>query len=458
MGMTTTAAAHPDFPVHRVRPPAGWLNDPNGPIRWRDRYHVFFQYNPHSPVHDSICWGHASSVDLVHWHYEPVALRPTPGTPDAGGIWSGCTVADRGSVVAIYTGIREGADTATICLATADDDQLLTWTKADQPVASPPEDLDLQGFRDPFLFHYEGHRYGLVGAGEEPGRRPSVLLYECDDLTRWNYLGPLLDATSRLAMELAPADIWECPQLFRLGGRWVLVVSLVLDGLTRVSYLVGDLVSTDGAPRLVVATGGLVDHGHDFYAPAVLLDGDRVLLWGWTWEDRADDDVLEAGWAGALTLARELSLGQELHLLSRPAAETSLLHGEETRLALAPGEAVELPPGAVDVTLELAGREPSSLAILGNLTLELDPVGSVARLVRDTFEPQRRGWDTSGPWRPDDLTRIRVMVDGSVVEVYVDGGPTFTERVYAVTDRSIVLTTEAATLGDLVIHRLPLPA
>ena len=41
----------PDFPVHHVRPPSGWVNDPNGPIRWNGRYHLFFQHNPKAPVH-----------------------------------------------------------------------------------------------------------------------------------------------------------------------------------------------------------------------------------------------------------------------------------------------------------------------------------------------------------------------------------------------------------------------
>ena len=94
-----------DAPRFRVRPPAGWTNDPNGPFRWQDRYHLFYQHNPHAPVHTNVHWGHASSADLAHWEHHPVALAPTPGGPDEAGCWSGCVVDDDGVPTAVYTSV-----------------------------------------------------------------------------------------------------------------------------------------------------------------------------------------------------------------------------------------------------------------------------------------------------------------------------------------------------------------
>ena len=154
----------------------------------------------------------------------------------------------------------------------------------------------------------------MQGAGH-PSGSPQLLLYACDDLNAWTFLGPLLTSEDPVAGAVAPANIWECPNLFRLGNRWVIILSLWrhLDGahdLSGVAYLVGDLVPTDGGLRFEAETGGTVDEGPTFYAPQVLVDGDRVLLWGWAWEgaQRTVAEIEAADWAGTLTFPRELTL------------------------------------------------------------------------------------------------------------------------------------------------------
>ena len=69
------------FPRLHVRPAKGWINDPNGVCRVDGRWHVFFQYNPHSPRHHRVGWGHWSSPDLVAWTEHEPALMPTPIMP-----------------------------------------------------------------------------------------------------------------------------------------------------------------------------------------------------------------------------------------------------------------------------------------------------------------------------------------------------------------------------------------
>jgi len=34
---------------YHIAAPLGWINDPNGLIRWRGQYHVFYQYHPYAP-------------------------------------------------------------------------------------------------------------------------------------------------------------------------------------------------------------------------------------------------------------------------------------------------------------------------------------------------------------------------------------------------------------------------
>jgi beta-fructofuranosidase len=51
-------------------------------------------------------------------------------------------------------------------------------------------------------------------------------------------------------------------------------------------------------------------------------------LWGWAWEARVDPCAHEAGWAGVLTLPRELPLADDGSVGRRPARELLTLRGE----------------------------------------------------------------------------------------------------------------------------------
>ena len=64
-------------PAFHVSAPVGWINDPNGLIYYKGKYHFFFQYNPYYGFWDCMHWGHAVSEDMVHWEYLPLALAPS---------------------------------------------------------------------------------------------------------------------------------------------------------------------------------------------------------------------------------------------------------------------------------------------------------------------------------------------------------------------------------------------
>ncbi len=347
-------------------------------------------------MHDDIGWGHASSPDLLAWATEPVALRPRPGGADRGGCWSGCLVDDHGVPTAVYTAVGESAQDAGVALARSDR-SLRSWTADDQWRIGTPDDPAVADVRDPFVFEYDGHRYAVQGAGAVQGS-PQLLLYGCDDLTSWTYLGPLLTAEDPIASAVAAANIWECPNLFRLGDSWVLVLSLwrshVLSG---VRYLVGDLVPDGTGLRFVPSTGGTLDAGPTFYAPQALVEDDRVLLWGWAWEGtgRSDEAIRAAGWCGTLTSPRELVLEGDT-VLMRPAAELTGLRREQ--LSCASGDPIE----AAAFEVQSAGR----------LVLRLtDPQ------TRDEYVVAQ----SDGP--------VRLLVDGSLIECFGPTG-TFTTRAY----------------------------
>ncbi|MCX5244381.1 glycoside hydrolase family 32 protein [Streptomyces sp. NBC_00201] len=430
----------PNAPRFRVRPPVGWINDPNGPFRWRDRYHLFYQHNPDAPVHANVHWGHASSADLAHWEHHPIALTPTPGGPDEAGCWSGCVIDDAGTPTAVYTGVDHAhTGLGTICLARAadPDDELLTeWKPLPTPVvAGPPPGLDVVMFRDPFVFRHADRRWALVGAGHADGT-PSVLLYDCDDLTDWRFAGVLLDGRDPVAVGVFGDKSvgWECPHLYRTaGGEHVLLVSLWDGDPCSTGYLTGRLEADgQGALRLVPRAGGRLDQGRDFYAPAVLQEPDRALLWGWSWEARPQEEINRAGWAGVLTAPRVVDVHPDGSLRVSPAPELELLRPAEP-FVTAPGR-VPL-PHTYDLTV--TAREPTTVSLLRDgsgreLTVRADPASGTVVLDRSAWP--RTGREGSAPItvhvpKGPELA-LRLLVDGSLLELFVAERAMVTERVY----------------------------
>jgi beta-fructofuranosidase len=406
---SSTVAPHSDpaFPRLHGRPARGWVNDPNGCSYVDGRFHVFFQHNAKAPEHDAITWGHVSSSDLVEWRHEPVALVNRPGELDQFGCWSGCVVDDDGTPTAVYSAVADGSGRSAVVLARGDR-QMRTWKQGTTAVTGMPDDPEITDVRDPFVFRFEGRRYAVQGAGHKDGR-PQVLVYECDDLERWTLLGPLLSGDDPVAGQVAAANIWECPNLIQLDGRWVLIVSQwrQFDGagtLSGVRYLLGALEATEEGPRFRPTSGGVLDEGPCFYAPQVLVQDDRVLLWAWSWErGRSVEQIADAGWAGVLTFCRQLSLVGDV-LVSTPVPELEALRREP--LPIEPGQ--PFTAGAFDVEV---GADAGTVSLW---------------IVQGDDEQLAAEWVVPG----DPLTRPRLLVDGSMIEIFPGTGETFTTRAY----------------------------
>src|SRR5215471_10017504 len=104
-GLHSKLASDPLRPQYHLLPAHNWMNDPNGPIFYRGRYHMFHQYNPKAATWGNMTWAHATSPDMLHWQHEPIALSPSPDGPDRDGVFSGSAVLDNGKPTVIYTAV-----------------------------------------------------------------------------------------------------------------------------------------------------------------------------------------------------------------------------------------------------------------------------------------------------------------------------------------------------------------
>jgi fructan beta-fructosidase len=233
----------------------------------------------------------------------PVAIACT----DEVGIFSGSAVIDykntsgfgskeNPAMVAIYTEHRNNKSKQSQCLAYSLD-QGRTFTKYE---SNPVLDLGTNDFRDPKVQWIDNQWLMTVA-------RPDlhqISFFASTDLKEWNHLsdfGP--------AAEIG--GCWECPDLFKIEDKWVLLVSLNPGGYqvgSGTQYFVGhwngkEFISGDVQTRWL-------DYGRDNYAGITFNDApdNRRIFVGWmsNWEyaDKAPTDP----WRSAMTLPRELSL------------------------------------------------------------------------------------------------------------------------------------------------------
>jgi len=489
-----------------------WLNDPNGLVYSNGVYHLFYQYNPHGDDWGNMSWGHATSVDLLRWEEQPVAIP----CDDEEAIFSGSAVVDvhntsgfgtpeNPPLVAIYTSAYSGAcplsGLQAQSLAYSTDDGT-TWTKY---AGNPVLDRASADFRDPKVFWYDGDAgsYWVMVAVEAVRRE--VVLYKSADLKSWEYLSTFGPAN-------ATEGMWECPDLFELpvdgdasSTRWVMVVNLWPGGIAGGSggqYFIGTFDGVTFCSETTVTEGlqpddsrmadyGWLDWGRDYYAAVSFSnvpDGRRLMI-GWVNNSQYAAKTPPEGWRGAMSLVREVRLvsrggrpgliqeaidpfeghGTENLILSRQRLEPGVtwLPEEVSGVVLRIDAEFEPgPAGRVGVVLRAdmqpeaasevssAGAERTVLAYdsaKGELSLDRTGSGNVG--FHNSFPSVER---VAVPLE-DGRIRLRIFLDRCSVEVFAqDGTATITDQFFPAdssTALALLAEGEGATLVSFtVVH------
>ena len=302
--------------------PVGWMNDPNGFSDYKGEHHLFFQYYPYETRWNSMHWGHAKSSDFLHWEYLPAAMAPDQDYDDFG-VFSGSAIVKDGKQYLLYTGVKiiGGEEHQTQCLAVGDG---LNYEKAPEnpviPASLLPEGYDQRNFRDPKVWKDGNLYYVIVGCcAEENGGEAA--LFSSVDLRNWKFETILDKSYGKLGI------MWECPDFFPLGDKWILTVSPIGMEAEGLEFHPGNnciVLTGTYDPKTMKferETARSLDYGLDFYAPQTMetADGRRVII---GWMQSCEKAFLPEGfpWCGILSIPRELFL-ENGRLCQRPVRE-----------------------------------------------------------------------------------------------------------------------------------------
>ena len=441
-------ADDPHWPIYHYVNPEGRLNDPNGLCFWQGRWHLFYQaYPPEDPRQH---WGHAVSDDLVHWRDLPLAIYPNPERC----CFSGSTMVEEDRVIAMYHGTAVGN-----MVAVSSDPLLLNWKKVTGRAVIPMRNPD--GSRPPYrvfdpCIWKKGDVYYSLSGGTVPGpggkRVRANFLFRSKDLATWKYLHPFVE-DDRYSLV---GDDGACPYFWPIGDRHIL---LHFSHMSGGKYLLGDYDKR--RDKFVVAAGGDFNFGSydpcGVHAPSATPDGKSGVIAIFN----MNPGKPTRGWNQIMTLPRRLTLIGKDQLGIEPAGDVESLRGRRQHVG-----AMTLPANEEVVLKNIRGSAMEIVAeidLKGASTIEMDVLRSPGReeVTRIMFfrergyrNRSRRGSRASvisidssrSSVLPDVRSRppetaqvvvdrkqalkLRVFIDRSVVEVFVNGRQCVAVRVY----------------------------
>lgn len=429
-------------PQFHLKPPKGWLNDPNGLCQMKGKHHIFFQYSPDDPMGGRKCWGHYETKDYLHYKFTGTILEPD-SRKDRDGVYSGCAYVEEDTMYLYYTGnvkqegnydyIYSGREGNTI-LAISKDGQNSMSKECLLGMEDYPENLS-NHVRDPKVFYSNGSYYMVLGARTKEDKG-CVLLYESKDKKEWKF--------HHFIEKDDFGYMWECPDLFSIKGEQYLSVSP--QGLPKEEYRYqntyqsGYFHATKDLRSFGDGLGDFTewDYGFDFYAPQTYVDerGRRILI-GWMGVPDAEydsDPTVQEGWQHMLTLPRGLYVDKQTkRICQMPLEEMKKLRKDLYFAGACKGEQnfIDLPD---TYELLLSGFHP------GSFTLHFDQGFHIVydakeNLCHFSFTDSMMGrgrTERKIKMMPEEkIFNMRIFVDTCCMEVYInDGAYVFTTKLF----------------------------
>lgn len=292
-------------PLFHINGGKGWINDPNGLIKFKGLYHAFFQYYPHDVNWGPMHWGHRVSTDLIHWDELPTALFPKTYSGE-DGCFSGTAIIDNDTIYIVYTGFFENGGGEHIrqvqCLASSKDG--LTFEKHGIIIDenSLPDYINPCDFRDPKIWKENDDFYMMVAARRKEGNG-HILLFKSKDLYVWYFVSDILGRESKGSMIECP-DYVKNLNLLLYSEQFQPNEGTKHLNIHSTRYVWGGLDLYQN--KFIEVTTDIVDYGFDFYAPQVFANENVLIGWLNMWD--RNNPSAEYGFAGQLTVPRRIEV------------------------------------------------------------------------------------------------------------------------------------------------------
>lgn len=433
-------------PQYHPMPNTSWANEAYGLMYYKGNYHLFFQKNPNAPQLFFMHWGHLVSPDMVHWREVDIALRPSPGF-DNFGTWSGTTIKDEhGEPYIFYTGV-DGAK-AGIGLAIPGEDSLLTWTESgsNPVIAAAPSSFSHMDFRDPYLWQSDGMYYMIVGSGLQNQGGGILFTYRSADLVNWTMI-PRLYTNDDIDVY---GEFWEMPTFRKLQGDtyFLQLTPTPNNGKpARSVYLLGEWENETFTPYFEQPKSLELFDSH-MLAPAFGVDdetGDTYI--GIIPEDRDVNDQVNAGWRQTFSIPRQVRLLEDSTIGQIPHPNLCRLRSNEIlveNLNLENGVRSNLPGfrgNQIELEFDIKADSNASFVIqvlkhedeqeytTVTFDYELNKIILDRRQssLSNTLKNTRIG---DFVFNPTDTLNVRIFIDHSTLEVFVQNLTVFSARVY----------------------------
>jgi len=379
--------------------------------------------------------GHAVSDDMLHWEYLPLALAPSEDydNHEEGGCFSGSAIEYEGRLYLFYTGTARHGDefVQTQCMAYSKDGICFEKYENNPIIAMPPNGYEKGNFRDPKVWKHKDKFYLVCGGKKD--NLAKALLYCSDDLKNWDFVNILAESRGEWGY------MWECPDFFQIGDKYVLTFSPMGAHERTAVYLVGDMNYETG--KFTYDISGEIDWGFDFYAPQSFTDdqGRRLIVawanaWDWMpwWKDWGP--TYKEGWCGAFSLPREVILGEDHTLQFKPIKELkNIRQGKCSINDLIVGSSQMEIPAENCITFELQMDIDLSESTADSFTLILRSDGVNQTMITFDLEKQMMSLDrnTADGWSQGktkspllladrNVMMIHAYIDQSSIEVFAD--------------------------------------